>query len=114
MNKHSGKILDYIKGFILIILIFSIFGTCLYFYGKLNRKGEEVVNVTEVSKDIDKYNYVLNDNVTSYYKDEFNKLKESKELTDQELAEQVAKLFVIDLYSMNYKILEKAHDALQA
>ena len=99
-NKQKRK--DWIKGLLLASVIFLIAFVILYIYGYLQRDKTEITNVVNALDNIDKYNYVLNDNVTTYYKDEFQKLKSIED--EQEIAEQVAKLFVIDLYSINYKV----------
>ena len=101
------KIKAWVKGLILIAIVFMIAGVLLYLYGKLQRKKDDPVNVAEVKETIDKYGYTLNNNVTKYYQDEFNILKEmslKEDITDEEVAKQVAKLFIIDLYSIDYKI----------
>ena len=103
LKHRKQKKKDWMKGILLIILLFIIAGFVLIIYGKIQgvKKQEEVV-VTNVLDSIDKYGYSINDNVTSYYKEEFAKLKEMTD--EEEIAKQVAKLFVIDLYSINYKI----------
>lgn len=107
MKKQNQKGKDWLKGILLILLLFIIAGVCLYFYGTLQRKKDAPVNVAEVKDTIDKYGYSLNDNVTDYYQNEFDILKEmasDTSKTDEDIANQVAKLFIIDLYSINYKI----------
>lgn len=86
----------------LAAIIFLIAFVILYIYGYLSRSKDELVNKVNAYDSIEKYGYVLNDNVTTYYKDEFQKLKSMED--EQEIAEQVAKLFVIDLFSINYKV----------
>jgi hypothetical protein len=74
---------------------------------RMQRKGDEPAVETKVTDTIDKYGYTLNDNVTEYYKTEFDHLKEmtnDSTVTEQDIAGQVAKLFVIDLFSIDYKI----------
>ncbi len=83
-------------------IIFLIAFVILYIYGYLSRSKDELVNKVSAYDSIEKYNYVLNDNVTTYYKDEFQKLKGLEE--EDKISEQVAKLFVIDLFSINYKV----------
>lgn len=86
----------------LAAIIFLIAFVILYIYGYLSRSKDELVNKVNAYDTIEKYGYVLNDNVTTYYKDEFQKLKSLED--EQEIAEQVAKLFVIDLFSIDYKV----------
>ena len=90
------------KGLLLAAIIFLIAFIILYIYGYLSRSKDDLVNKVNAYDSIEKYGYVLNDNVTTYYKDEFQKLKGIED--EQEIAEQVAKLFAIDLYSIDYKI----------
>jgi hypothetical protein len=107
MDNKKQKRKDWLKGIILIIILFAVVGTGLYFYGRMQRKSDTPEVTTSVSNTIDKYGYTLNDNVTEYYKTEFDHLKEminDSNVTEEDTATQVAKLFIIDLFSMNYKI----------
>ena len=101
-SKNKQKRKDWMKGLMLAAIIFLIAFVILYIYGYLSRSKDELVNKVNAYDSIEKYGYVLNDNVTTYYKDEFQKLKGLED--EQEIAEQVAKLFVIDLFSINYKV----------
>lgn len=101
-KKNKQKRKDWIKGILLIVVLFVIAGLVLYGYGYIMRNKNDVVNTTSVFDSIEKYGYSLNDNVTAYYKKEFDALKEIE--NEKDIASQVAKLFVIDLYSINYKI----------
>lgn len=100
IKKQKRK--DWFKGILLIIILFLLAALVLYGYGYLMRNKNEVVNSTKVYDSIEKYGYTLNDNATEYYKKEFDALKIID--NDKDVATQVAKLFVIDLYSINYKI----------
>ena len=102
MELKKQKRKDWIKGILLIVLLFAVAFVVLYIYGYIQRTGEEIVNKTNEFDKIEKYGYVLYDNATDYYKAEFSKLKEME--NDEDIASQVAKLFVIDLYSIDYKI----------
>ena len=108
VNKEKKlKMKAWVKGIILIIVVFAIAGSCLFLYGKLHRKKDEPINVTNIKESIVKYGYSLNDNVTDYYDSEFHILKDmayNDEVSEEDIAKQVAKLFIIDLYSMDYKI----------
>ena len=106
MDKHQ-KTKDWLKGILLIALIFALAGTCIIVYMRLKSNADTPVNVAEVLDTIDKYGYTLNDDVTAYYQQEFDILKDmanDSTKTDEDIATQVAKLFVIDLYSINYKV----------
>ena len=101
-SKNKQKRKDWAKGILLVLVIFLIAFVILYIYGYLQRDKSEITNVVNALDSIEKYNYVLNDNVTTYYKDEFHKLKGLED--EEEIANQVAKLFVIDLFSISYKV----------
>ena len=100
--RSKQKRRDWIKGLLLASVIFLIAFVILYIYGYLQRDKSEITNKVNALDSIDKYNYVLNDNVTTYYKDEFHNLKGLE--NEEDIANQVAKLFVIDLFSINYKV----------
>lgn len=97
---------DYIKIILILLALFLIFGVGLYFFGKTQRK-EEPINVSKVENVIEKYGYYVNDNANSYYKEQFKILKEmveNEEINEEDVVEQIAKLYVIDLLSLNDKI----------
>lgn len=104
LKKEKKK--AWLKGIGLIIIVFIIVGAALFLYGKVFKNGNGEIEEANVKDRIELYDYVLYDNVTGYYTDEFKKLKEmskDEELPDEDLAKQVAKLYVIDLFSINYK-----------
>lgn len=103
MKKIPKK--DLIKIIIMLLAFFTIAGFGLYLYGRMQRK-EEVINIIKVANTIEKYGYTLNDNASSYYKQEFEILKEmaNNETSNEELIKQIAKLYCIDLLSLNSKI----------
>ena len=101
----SMKKSDIFKMFFALISLFLIFGIVFYFYGTLQRK-EEPVNVSKVESNIPEYDYYINDNASSYYKSEFAKLKEileAEEVDDNAYITELAKVFIIDLLSLNNK-----------
>ena len=103
----NQKTKDWLKGIILIAVLFAIVGTFIIIYTRLQKKSDIPVNVATVKDSIDKYGYTLNDDVTAYYQQEFDDLKamaNDSSKSDEDIASQVAKLFVIDLFSMNYKV----------
>ena len=96
--KKSKKVL------IILIVIISIVIIGLLTYKLLSNNNKEEVKVI---KKIDGYDYSLKENATSVYKDEFEKLDSilSKKNVDYELyAKQVAKLFIIDFYTLDNKL----------
>ena len=102
MELKRQKRKDWIKGILLVVALFAVAFVVLYIYGYIQRTGDEIVNKSSEFDKIEKYGYVIYDNATNYYKEEFAKLKELE--SDEDIAAQVAKLFAIDLYSIDYKI----------
>lgn len=87
----------------LLLVITTGIGLLKYF---LPEKKEEE-NTANVISDIKEYNYTLDDRDTKYMKETFQELKDilSKEEIDyDEYATSLAKLFVIDFYTLNNKI----------
>lgn len=87
---------------LIVVLVYAIGG---FIYIKLNKK-PDVIQVSDLDK-INGYNYTLKSNDTQLQTDEFNVLKanlESESINYEEYAKSVAKLFIIDLYTLNSKI----------
>lgn len=106
-NNKVSKKKYIIKTTLMLVALFLVVGTGLYFYGRMNRKKDEPVNVSKVENTIEKYGYAINDNASDYYKSEFEILKElakNDNATEEEIVKQVAKLYVIDLLSLQEKI----------
>lgn len=96
--KKSRKI---IISLIVIILI-AIIGLIVY-KTVFNDSQEEV----KIIKSIKDYDYNLKENETELYKTEFNELDKilSKKNVDyEEYAKSIAKLFIIDFYTLNNKL----------
>jgi len=91
---------------IVILLIFTIgIGVLKLFVGSDNNKKPQ--NVTSIITSIDEFGYTLDDRDTDYMKTEFKKLEEvisQEEINYEEYAKAIAKLFVIDFYTLNNKI----------
>ena len=90
---------------IIVILIIALGGLGLFKYYK--KEPNTIKNTTSIIKDIKEYGYSLDDRDTKYMEEEFNNLKDilSKEEIDyREYAKSIAKLFIIDFYTLNNKI----------
>lgn len=90
--------------FILIVLLVCSSG--VFIYAKFIRD-DSVVNVVTSVEKIDNYGYDLKSNATALYISEFNILKnnlEQSEIDEEGYAKSVAKLFIIDLYTISNKI----------
>lgn len=98
MRKKKKILIAIIVVIIIVItaiLLFSLFN---------NKKGTEVVNVVD---NISEYGYTLDDRDTDFMKNTYNELKEillEDEINYENYAKTLAKLFVIDLFTMNNKI----------
>ena len=90
---------------VLLIISISALGISRAFVSK--DKKPKIQNVTNVISGIDKFGYTLDNRDTSYMKDEFNNLTailEKDEIDYEAYATSLAKLFVIDFYTLNNKI----------
>lgn len=99
------------KTFLKILLVFVIIVLlCLsgiFVYKKFFTKEEKKMVTVEILDSVSDYNYVLSDKDGELYKEEYEKLKtiiEADEIIVEDYVKQVAKLFVIDLYTMNSKM----------
>lgn len=96
--KKSKKILITL----IIIVILSIIGILLYNYFSKDEPKE-----VKTIKSIPEYGYELKENETKLYKDEFDNLDKilaKKEVDYEEYAKQIAKLFIIDFYTLDNKL----------
>lgn len=97
-----------IKVIVILLIIIIICLSALFLYKKFNKKENvEVKNVVNKLNEIDGYGITLSDNDSALYKEEYEKLKnnlESKNIDFDEYASSIAKLFIIDLYTINNKI----------
>lgn len=90
---------------LLLIVVALIMTYCIMdIVNSLKSEDQKEVQVLESIKG---YNYELNENDSEYFKKLFKQLKkelESNEIDEEEYAELVAKLFVVDFYSLEYAI----------
>ena len=96
--KKSKKILITL----IIIVILAIVGILLYNYFTSDEPKE-----VKIIKSIPEYGYDLKENETELYKDEFDnldKILSKKEVNYEEYAKQIAKLFIIDFYTLDNKL----------
>ena len=104
-EKKPGKGKKILIALLIIILIAGAgFGVYKIFFDKDGKKSVVEVKVLD---SLDDYGYTLSDKDTELFKGEYNILKDllnEKEIDDEKYATQVAKLFVIDLYTINTKV----------
>lgn len=87
--------------FVIVILIGGAFIIKQNFFS--NKKVEEI----KVVDKLEKYNYTLNENATKYFKDLFQKLKNTlneKELDEEKYAQLVSQLFLADYFNLANKV----------
>lgn len=106
MNNKDNSIVKSIIFVMVVVIVVSLIGIGSYFILLSNDNNE----IKENKKSIDEikiYNLRLNENDSEEFKSEFNNLKtilSKSEIDSEEYALSVAKLFVIDLYTMDSKI----------
>ena len=88
-------------GFLFLMIVYSVGGVI---YILIQRENKSIIkNISSIND----YPYVLKSNATEVLKKEFKILKENLEsdsVNDKEYAISIAKLFIIDLYTINNKI----------
>lgn len=97
--KKNKKILIILISIVIIIIL-----GLLSYHFIFQNNGEQEVKVIKRIKD---YNYNLNENETDLYKSEFDELSKvlSSDTVDyEEYAKLVAKLFIIDFYTLDNKL----------
>lgn len=100
MKKRYIIGLTTIIGLIVLLISFSLY---MHFH-PMDKKEQIKINVLD---SISEYGYTLDDRDSNLFKEEFNKLKEildGNEIDEERYSEMVAKLFVIDLYSIKTKV----------
>ena len=105
MNNKDNNIVKSVIFIIVVVIVVSLIGIGSY-YILLNNDNKETKETNKSIDEITAYNLRLNENDSEEFKNEFNNLKsilESSEIDKDKYAESVAKLFVIDLYTMDTK-----------
>ena len=101
-TKSKKKIL--IISLIVILIVVIAVGVGILVTNKDEKK--TIVEVKELDN-LGDYNYKLTDRDSKYFKSEFEELKKivnSKEIDEEKYVTQVARMFVIDLYTMSTKV----------
>lgn len=100
MKKRYVIGLSVIVSLIILIIAFTLY---MHFH-PMEKKEQIKVNVLD---SISEYGYSLDDRDSYLFKEEYNKLKEildSNEINEEDYSEEVARLFIIDLYSIKTKV----------
>lgn len=100
MKKKYIISLSVIVSLIILLISFSLF---MHFH-PIEKKEQIKVNLLD---SISEYGYTLDDRDSEIFKEEFDKLKETidgNEIDEEKYSEAVARLFIIDLYSIKTKV----------
>lgn len=100
MKKRYVIGLSVIVSLIILIIAFTLY---MHFH-PIEKKEQIKVNVLD---SISEYGYSLDDRDSDLFKDEYSKLKEildSKDINKEDYSEAIARLFIIDLYSIKTKV----------
>ena len=90
---------------LVIVLVMALVGVLLSIL--LKKPETKPEGTKQTLSALDKYGYTLDDKDTKLYKEEFEKLKtnlESSNIDFDAYAESIAKLFIIDFYSLDNKL----------
>lgn len=94
------------KIILFIVIVLLVVGASIFCYLKFVKKDDNVNKVTNI-EEIDKFGYTLKSNATETYKKEYEILKtnlKSTDINEEEYVKSVAKLFIVDLYTISNKI----------
>lgn len=103
-QKQKSKIKKVLTILLIVILIAGGIVAVWNFVFKDDNK--EAQSIKELAK-LEEYGYTLTDSDSKYFKSEFEvleKILEAESIDEKEYVTQVAKMFVIDLYSLNTKV----------
>ncbi|HOP65627.1 MAG TPA: hypothetical protein PLX66_01180 [Bacilli bacterium] len=95
------------KWVLFIIGVLIILNVGFFVYQMFLKNANNEINETKILDTIENYDYSLEDRDSNLYKEEFNNLKQNlagDEINYDEYAESVAKLYIIDLYTLNNKL----------
>ena len=103
-QKQKSKIKKVLTVLLVVILIAG--GIVVVWNFVFKKDNKEAQSVKELAK-LEEYGYTLTDLDSKYFKSEFEALEiilEAESVDEKEYVTQVAKMFVIDLYSLNTKV----------
>lgn len=92
--------------FLLIIIVFIILGITLISKG-LGKKKTKKIEEKKIIEHINDFGYALEENEGNYYNEQFKELKNvlnSETIDEEKYASVIAKLFIIDFFTLDNKI----------
>lgn len=108
-NKNRGlnDNIKYVLFAVIIIVVIALIGFCAYKILETTKESTKPKIVEKNVKEIEGYNIHVDDTDTDLYRNEYSKLKEnleSNEIDYDSYAQSVAKMFIIDLYTIKNKL----------
>lgn len=104
------------KIIIIILILILIFLLTIIIYPNKTKNNNNPNNEIKITDKMEEYDYYLKDNATTYYKTLFKELKNtlnSKDISMDEYAKLVAKMFITDLFTLDNKISSNDIGGLQ-
>ena len=104
VNKEVVKTISFV---LVIIAVISIIGYLCFLVIGNNKPNKPQETVKKNLNEIEGYGITLDDQDSELYKELFTELKknlEGKEINKKEYAKSVAKMYIVDLYSINNKL----------
>ena len=107
VETEQSKSKKRVKGFVITLIILVLVSVGGYFlYTKVFKKKKKKVEI-KILDSLDEYGYSISDNDTKLYTDEYKVLKallKEKDVDMEKYATEVARMFVIDLYTLDTKV----------
>lgn len=105
MAKHKRKVRTG-RVLILFLVISILVGVCVYGASRVPKKSNSVKEIKAVSS-IEKYDYTLRENATSYYKSlykELDKVLSKDDVSYEDYLKLISKMFVADFFNLDNKV----------
>ena len=103
-NVKKRRLNKKTKFIIALLVVIAIISSCFVFFNNTKKATTKKVKVVDK---IDKFDYTVNEKDTKLFKDTFKELKtilSKDEIDNKKYSEVVAKLFVIDFFTLNNKM----------
>lgn len=115
-KKKRNKIILIAIVSTLVILVGVVLILVVFNKKEDNNNNNEVINEVKKVDEISKYNYYLEEDASSYYKELYEELKSAlnkEEVDMEEYASIIARLFVTDVFTLDNKITSSDVGGLQ-
>lgn len=115
-KKKRNKIILIAIASTLVILVGVVLILVVFNKKEDNNNNNEVINEVKKVDEISKYNYYLEEDASSYYKELYEELKSAlnkEEVDMEEYASIITKLFVTDVFTLDNKITSSDVGGLQ-